>query len=107
MLSWFPHCATAENYLINLIDSPGHMDFSAEVSTAVRITDGALILVDVLEGVCIQVPLRLSSSGISSLLLFQTQTVIRQAYREKVQPCLVLNKIDRLFNELHMSADEV
>lgn len=73
-----------------MIDSPGHVEFSSEVSSALRLTDGALILIDVLEGVSAQ-----------------TYTVIKQAFEEKVRSVLILNKIDRLFNELDMNADGV
>lgn len=87
--------ATAEEdpvqreYLINLIDSPGHVDFSSEVSTASRLCDGALVLVDAVEGVC-----------------SQTVTVLRQTWIEHLKPLLVINKIDRLITELKMSATE-
>ncbi|XP_075163090.1 elongation factor-like GTPase 1 [Haematobia irritans] len=82
--------SVAENlprdFLINLIDSPGHVDFSSEVSTAVRLCDGAIVVVDVVEGVCPQ-----------------TRACLQQVYIEKLKPVLVLNKIDRLIMEKQMT----
>lgn len=75
-------------YLINLVDTPGHVDFCGEVSAAVRLCDGALIVVDVVEGVCPQ-----------------TKVAIEQAWKEGIEPILVLNKIDRLILEQRL--DEV
>lgn len=86
------------DHLINLIDSPGHVDFASEVSTAVRVSDGAILVVDVVEGVASQV-----YAARIFLNICQTKEVLRQAWSEKVHPVLVLNKIDRLYSHLGLT----
>ncbi len=77
------------NYLLNIIDVPGHVDFSYEIFSSLKMVDGALILIDVVEGIC-----------------SQTESVIRQAWDEKIKCVLVFNKIDKLFNIIELSAEE-
>ncbi|MEM7824548.1 MAG: GTP-binding protein, partial [Candidatus Aenigmatarchaeota archaeon] len=84
------HEFEGQDYLINLVDTPGHVDFGGDVTRAMRAVDGTIVLVDPVEGI-----------------MPQTETVFRQALREYVKPVLFINKVDRFIRELKLTPEQM
>lgn len=118
-LAFIKQSKDGNGFLINLIDSPGHVDFSSEVTAALRVTDGALVVVDCVSGHWIT-----SNTTSKNVVLFlfiqrptscfpltgvcvQTETVLRQAIAERIKPVLMMNKMDRALLELQLETDEL
>jgi len=84
------HTLGEKEFLINLLDTPGHIDFSGDVTRAMRAVDGSVVLVDAVEG-CMP----------------QTETVLRQSLKERVKPILFINKVDRLIKEIKLTPEKM
>ncbi|MBI4173211.1 MAG: elongation factor EF-2 [Candidatus Aenigmarchaeota archaeon] len=84
------HLVDGKEFLINLIDTPGHVDFGGDVTRAMRAVDGVIVVVDAVERI-----------------MPQTETVLRQALRERVKPVLYINKVDRLIRELKLTPEQM